>query len=148
MGKADGVPRQRRRTCRKREGDAVYGSLGIRTEFAALTLEAAYNLVCHRCETESAHQERLQRPALRGGLDRPGGLLVPALPAELPRHRRAIPGTRSGGRPLQLKPLGARLHSPDQKALASVPQAAPRVGPDRRDLHQGPRRVALPLPSH
>ncbi len=40
--------------------------------------------------------------------------MVPALSAELPRHRRAAAGTRPGGRPQRREPLGAGLRAPDR----------------------------------
>src|SRR5215212_331226 len=46
-------------------------------------------------EAEAPLPRRLQGPALRSGADPAGGLVVPALSAQLPRHRGAAPGAAS-----------------------------------------------------
>src|SRR4051812_49215835 len=53
----------------------------------------------HRRPAEAPGQGGLQGPTLRGGADHPSRLLVPALPAELPRHRGVVPGAWPGGGP-------------------------------------------------
>src|SRR5215210_5723202 len=58
-----------------------------------------------------------------------------------------LPRARLGGGPQHAEPLGAGLRVADREALAAVPSAALRVGSDRRDIHPGPRAVALSLPS-
>src|SRR5215213_4963148 len=99
-------------------------------------------------EAEAPVEGRFQGPPLRSDPDPAGGLVVPALSPELPRHRGAVPGARPGGRPLHPEPLGAGLRSPDRTPAAALPQTPLRVNPGRRDLHQDPWPVALPVPGH
>src|SRR3954465_8218863 len=99
-------------------------------------------------EAEAPVEGRLQGPALRGGADPAGRYMVSALPAQLSRHRRAVSGARLGGRPLLPEPVGAGLRAPDREETAGLPQAPLRLNPGRRDIHQDPRPVALPVPGH
>ena len=46
------------------------------------------------------------------------------------------------------EPLGPGLCAADREPAAVVPQATLRLDSHRRDLHQDPRPVALPLPGH
>src|SRR5881275_2449424 len=80
-------------------------------------------------EAEAPVEGRLQGPALRGGADPAGGLLVPAPPAQLSRHRGAVPGARSGGGSLHPEPLGAGLCPAHREETAAVPQATLRLDP-------------------
>src|SRR3954467_7235538 len=48
-------------------------------------------------EAEAPIEGRFQGPPLRGDTDRAGRLVVPALPAQLSRHRGVVPGARLGG---------------------------------------------------
>src|SRR3954466_9677358 len=57
-------------------------------------------------EAEAPVEGRFQGPALRGSADPAGRLLVPALPAQLSRHRGVVPGARPRGGPLPPEPLG------------------------------------------
>src|SRR5215208_6330395 len=82
-------------------------------------------------EAEAPVEGRFQGPALRSDADPAGGLVVPALPAELPRHRGAVPRARLGGRPLHPEPLGAGLCAPDREETADLPQTALRLNPGR-----------------
>src|SRR5215204_1373839 len=82
-------------------------------------------------EAEAPIEGRLQGPALRGGADPTGRLVVPPLPAQLSRHRGAVPRARLGGRPLDPKPVGAGLRAPDREETAGLPQAPLRVDPGR-----------------
>src|SRR4051812_40528726 len=99
-------------------------------------------------EAEAPVEGRLQGPALRGGADPTSRLVVPPLPAQLSRHRRAVSGARLGGRPLDPEPVGAGLRAPDREETAGLPQATLRVDPRRRDVHQGPRPLAVFVPGH
>src|SRR3954451_14439585 len=99
-------------------------------------------------EAEAPVEGRFQGPALRGSADPAGRLLVPALPAQLSRHRGVVPGARPCGGPLHPEPLGVGLRAPDREEAAGLPQAPLRFNPGRRDVHQGPRPVALPVPGH
>src|SRR3954463_1792903 len=82
-------------------------------------------------EAEAPVEGRLQGPALRGGADPTGRLVVPPLPAQLSRHRRAVSGARLGGRPLHPEPVGAGLRAPDREETAGLPQAPLRLNPGR-----------------
>src|SRR3954464_13389500 len=99
-------------------------------------------------KAEAPVEGRLQGPALRGGADPTGRLVVPALPAQLSRHRRAVSVARLGGRPLHPEPLGAGLRAPDREETAGLPQAPLRLNPGRRNVHQDPRPVAVFVPGH
>ena len=99
-GKSEGA-------CRKLERAFVHGSLAIPDQLAASALDPAHDPVRHRREIEAAGQDRLQGPALRRDTHRAGGLLVSALPAELPRHRGAVPGAWRRGRSQHPEPLGS-----------------------------------------
>src|SRR4051812_43546463 len=103
------------------------------------------------CQRAGCYQSRpwdLQGPPLRGHADPASRLLVPALPTQLPRHRGAVPRARPGGGPLHPEPVGSGLRAPDRAPAADLPQATLRVNPRRRDIHQDPRPVALPVPGH
>src|SRR3982751_3536283 len=80
-------------------------------------------------EAEAPVEGQFQGPALRGSADPAGRLVVPALPAQLSRHRGAVPGARSGGGPLHPEPLGVGLRAPDREETAAVPQATLRLDP-------------------
>src|SRR3954465_11916911 len=82
-------------------------------------------------EAEAPIEGRFQGPPLRGDTDRAGRLVVPALPAQLSRHRGVVPGARLGGRPLAPEPVGAGLRAPDREETARLPQATLRVGSHR-----------------
>src|SRR4051794_27395942 len=82
-------------------------------------------------EAEAPVEGRLQGPALRGGADPTGRLVVPPLPAQLSRHRRAVSGARLGGRPLHPEPVGAGLRAPDREETAGLPEAPLRLNPGR-----------------
>src|SRR3954471_21978090 len=82
-------------------------------------------------EAEAPLEGRLQGPPLRSNPDPAGRLVVPALPAQLSRHRGAVPRARSGGGPLHPQSLGAGLRAPDREETARLPQAALRFNPRR-----------------
>src|SRR5215212_371843 len=82
-------------------------------------------------EAEAPVEGRFQGPALRGSADPTGRLVVPPLPAQLSRHRRAVSGARLGGRPLHPEPVGAGLRAPDREETAGLPQAPLRLNPGR-----------------
>src|SRR3982751_6869929 len=84
----------------------------------------------HRCrEAEAPVEGRFQGPALRGSADPAGRLLVSALPAQLLRHRGAVPGARSGGGSLHPEPLGPGLCPAHREETAAVPKATLRLDP-------------------
>src|SRR3954451_18018845 len=88
-------------------------------------------------EAEAPGQGRLQGPALRGNADPAGRLVVPALPAQLSRHRGTVPGARPGGGPLHPEPLGPGLCPAHREETAAVPQALLQIcdaGPDWVDV--------------
>src|SRR4051812_13176262 len=107
-------------------------------DFAASIPEVAHDPERPCREAEAPVEGRFQGPPFRSDADPAGRLLVPALSAELPWHRGAVPGARPGGRPLHLEPLGAGLRAPDRAPAADLPQAPLRLNPDRRDIHQNP----------
>src|SRR4051794_27128558 len=80
-------------------------------------------------ETEAPVEGRFQGPALRGSADPAGRLVVPPLPAQLSRHRGAVPGARSGGGSLHPEPLGPGLCPTHREETAAVPQATLRLDP-------------------
>src|SRR4029453_13020984 len=82
-------------------------------------------------EAEAPVEGRFQGPALRGGADPTGRLLVPPLSAQLSRHRRAVSGPRLGGRPLPPEPVVACLRAPDRTSAAGLPQTPLRLNPGR-----------------
>src|SRR3954468_15972987 len=97
-----------------------------------------------RCqEAEAPVEGRFQGSALRGIADPAGRLLVPALPAQLPRHRGTVPRARSGGGPLHAEPLGSGLRAADRAPAANLPQATLRVTPQLRRLMASTYPVAL-----
>src|SRR3954454_24366748 len=59
-----------------------------------------------RREAEAPVEGRFQGPALRSDPDPASRLVVPALSAQLSRHRGAVSGARLGGRPLYPEPVG------------------------------------------
>src|SRR3954469_20749683 len=82
-------------------------------------------------EAEAPVEGRFQGPALRSDADPAGGLLVPPLPAQLSRHRRAVSGARLRGGPLHPEPLGAGLRAPDRAPAAALPQTPLWLDPGR-----------------
>src|SRR5689334_19210191 len=92
---------------------------------------AAYDPECDCRAAEASVQGRLQGPPLPGPADPASRLLVPALFAELPRHRGAVPGARLAGRSLHPEPLGPGLRTAARASTAVLSQAALRVDSHR-----------------
>src|SRR3954465_626611 len=96
----------------------VYGSLSMRAAYAPPNRRWPMILNALVEKLKRRFPRRLQGPALRSGADPAGGLVVPALSAQLPWHRGAAPGARPRGGPLHSEPVGAGLRAPDRAPAA------------------------------